>query len=48
MLDACPACSYARFAAEVAGVPLPPPRAPLPANIGEATERNRRRQAGEG
>ena len=53
LLDACPACSYARFAAEVAGIDPPPsrpeyrpPHPPLPeipATIGEAAERNRRR-----
>jgi hypothetical protein len=51
LLDACPACSYARFAAEVAGAAPPPPRPEyrLPATIREAAERHRRRrELGEG
>ena len=46
VLDAYPACSYARFAAEVTGATVPPPRAageaPIPATIGEAAALARR------
>jgi hypothetical protein len=51
LLDACPACASARFAAAAAGVAPPPPRPEyrLPATIREAAERHRRRrELGEG
>ena len=41
--DACPTCSYARFAAEVAGVPVPPrgPGGPDPSHQRRRCEGNR-------